>query len=117
IGELRVDIYCEVDIKSHAVLEVQFGWCDHKHVGQILTYGANGNAKVRVLLAEGFSNDHLTALNEQNRAGGDGPNYYAVTVGEEWSYQDSWIPSFRVVAWPERWELMRLNKRKQNFLE
>lgn len=72
VGGVRPDITARDESGRLVVIEAQFGPADHKHLGQLLTYGCAAEADVVVWVVADFdplfSADHLKALAELNEA-------------------------------------------------
>ena len=67
-GDFRADIMCELlgmgeeESSSRVIIENQFGYSDHKHLGQCITYGSNSDTKIVVWICENFKDAHVKAL-------------------------------------------------------
>ncbi len=68
VGSFSLDILCKnKKDKSLVAIENQFGKSDHKHLGQILTYGAGLKASIMIWIAEDFTDEHLATLKWLNK--------------------------------------------------
>ncbi len=100
----RADMLCQISgTMKEAIIEVQFTKSDHDHLGKLLAYGHSGTA-CKVWIAPEFEKTHLEALRNANRESSS-CKYFAVLVGEEWYFDNQWIPSFRVLEAPKSWDL------------
>ncbi len=78
---LSLDILCtNRKDKSRVAIENQFGTADHKHLGQILTYGAGLKTPTMVWIAEDFTEEHLVALKWLNQNTKDKFKFFGVKV-------------------------------------
>lgn len=87
---LRADILCtfqtsgESDTESDhfAVIESQLKTSDSKHLGQIITYGAQHKAKYCIWIAESFRPSHLKTLDLLNDLQTDTDRFYFPVIPE-----------------------------------
>ena len=107
VGKYRLDVLAEVG--GHpVVIENQYGWSDHDHLGKLLTYAAGFDAtKVIVWIAEHFEEEHLAALellnNRSEEEDTEFPEFFGVKI-EAWKIGDSPVaPRFDVVTAPNGW--------------
>lgn len=82
VGAFFLDILAK-DVNSGALvaIENQLEWTDHSHLGQLLTYAAEFDARVVVWVAYGFTNEHGEAINWLNKWTSDAIGFYGVEVG------------------------------------
>ncbi len=78
---LSLDILCtNTKDKSRVAIENQFGTADHKHLGQLLTYGAGLKTPTMIWIAEDFTEEHLVALKWLNKNTDTKISFFAVKV-------------------------------------
>lgn len=80
-GEKRADIIAKIsgdEEGSVAIIENQIGKSNHKHLGQLITYGAFTKAKVAIWIANEFEKDHLRALDWLNDNTSEERQFYAI---------------------------------------
>jgi len=71
VGSFSADITAEDNFGRKVVIENQLEATDHTHLGQILTYVANLEAKVAVWVTSNPKPEHETAIEWLNEAGAD----------------------------------------------
>lgn len=65
----RIDIVgrIEGDEDIRVVIENQFKWSNHDHLGKVITYYASQNALVAVWISENFKKEHIAAIRALNQ--------------------------------------------------
>ncbi len=111
---LSLDILCKnTKDKSIVAIENQFGTADHKHLGQIMTYGAVLKAPTMIWIAEDFTEEHLVALKWLNQNTKDKFKFFGVKV-EARKIGDSDIAiDFSVVSHPSDWRKPKSRRKKE----
>ena len=101
---LSLDILCKnKKDKSLVAIENQFGTADHKHLGQLLTYGAGLKTPTMIWIAEDFTEEHLVALKWLNKNTNTKISFFGVKV-QAIKIGDSNIAiDFVVVSHPSDW--------------
>jgi hypothetical protein len=106
VGQYRADILAKRSgTDDKVVIENQFGWTDHDHLGKLLTYAAGvgadgGGAKTIVWIAERFTEPHRATLDWLNRCTEPGIRFFAVEI-QLWKIGGSpFAPKFGVVSRP-----------------
>ena len=104
VGSFSADILCKnVRDDSWVVIENQLEKTDHKHLGQVLTYGAGLDAFTMVWVAARFTEEHRAALDWLNRITGEGFRFFGLEV-EAWKIDDSRpAPKFNIISKPNNW--------------
>lgn len=104
VGPFRADILCRDTENDHFVLiENQFEYTDHKHLGQLLTYAAGLDAVSILWVAERFTEEHRAAMDWLNRVTAEGINFFAIEI-ELYKIGDSeTAPRFNLVSKPNDW--------------
>jgi len=104
VGPYRADLVCRDRVDGGMVLvENQFGGTDHRHLGQLLTYGAGLDAFCVVWLAERFGEEHRAALDWLNRITEDRFAFFGVEL-TLWRIGESPVaPRFEVICRPNVW--------------
>lgn len=104
VGPFRADILCRDTENDHFVLiENQFEFTDHKHLGQLLTYAAGLDAVSILWVAEHFTEEHRAAMDWLNRVTTEGINFFAIEI-ELLKIGDSEpAPRFNLVSKPNDW--------------
>ena len=81
VGRYSLDLLCRDQGDSDlVVIENQFGFSDHKHLGQILTYASGLSATKIIWIAEGFKPEHRKAIQRLNDSTDDGTCFFCVKI-------------------------------------
>ena len=104
VGPFRADIICRDTANDSLVLiENQLEGTDHKHLGQIFTYGAALNAATIIWIAIRFTDEHRAALDWLNEITNKDVNFFGLEI-ELWRIGNSPLaPKFNVVSKPNDW--------------
>jgi len=124
VGPYWADIVAQdANFGTTVVIENQMDDSDHRHLGQILTYGAGLNAGVVVWISPRFSPEHSEALAWLNAATRGRIQVFGVEIALWRIGESSVAPRFRVVeprgwspeAVPDLSKLTELEKRRVEF--
>ena len=67
VGQFRADILCRNTADSSlVVIEHHLDESDHRHLGQLLTYGTGLEARTLVWVAASFTNEHRETISQLN---------------------------------------------------
>ncbi len=104
VGPYRADILCkDTSNGEFVVIENQLEATDHKHLGQVITYGTGLNASTCIWIARSFTEEHRAAIDWLNSITGDDHNFFAIEI-KLYKIGDSPLaPIFNVVAKPNDW--------------
>ena len=103
VGPYRADIVGRTNDDDIVVVENQYGRTNHDHLGKLLTYAADLDAKYVVWIAEEFTEQHRNAVDWINEHVAEGLSVFAIQV-ELWKIADSPpAPRFNLVAQPNDW--------------
>jgi hypothetical protein len=81
VGKFSLDIIGrEVATGSPVIIENQYGWTDHVHLGQILTYAGGTKPTTIVWVAEQFREEHRAALEWLNTHTDPGIRFFGVRL-------------------------------------
>lgn len=79
VGGYSVDIRgTEMNSDETIVIENQFGTTDHRHLGQLLTYGAGTEAGFVIWVSEQFREEHRSVLEWLNGSSAGGAKFFGV---------------------------------------
>ncbi|MCL7389009.1 MAG: DUF4268 domain-containing protein [Thaumarchaeota archaeon] len=103
VGErLEVDLLAEGANGERVVIENQFGRSDHEHLGKLLTYMTNYEAKTAIWICEDPQPEHVEAINWLNRNTPSDVGFYLVKL-EVFQIGDSApAPHFSIVSQPSK---------------
>ena len=101
VGHYRADIRCKkTDSDTWVVIENQYGKSDHPHLGKLLTYAAGMKAVTIIWIAESFTEEHRTALDQLNEITNEDFSFFGLEI-RLWKIGDSSpAPQFNVVSKP-----------------
>lgn len=101
VGPYRVDIYGEDEFGNAVIIENQLEKTDHTHLGQILTYMVNLDAKVAIWITSNPVEEHRQVIEWLNETTPDDMRFYLVKVeGIKIEGQQFVAPLFTVVEGP-----------------
>ncbi len=66
VGTFSVDLVGTVAGRGTVVIENQFGKSDHDHLGKLLTYASNREARIAIWIVEDARPEHITAVTRLN---------------------------------------------------
>ncbi|MFC1600825.1 DUF4268 domain-containing protein [Candidatus Sumerlaeota bacterium] len=103
VGPYSADILArDTGSGRYVVIENQLEKTDHRHLGQMIVYGAVLDASAVVWVAADFTDEHRKSLDWLNNNTGDDLNFYGVKI-ELWKIGDSIpAPRFNVVSRPAK---------------
>lgn len=100
VGPFFVDIYAEDGNGRLAIIENQLSRTDHDHLGKLLTYLSNLEAKIAVWISTDPRPEHISAVNYLNEVVPDDTKFYLLKV-QAFKIGDSEpAPFFTVEAGP-----------------
>ena len=104
VGPYRADIVCrDTATDTFVLIENQLERTDHKHLGQVLMYGAGLNAVTIVWIADQFADEHRATLDWLNEITDEDINFFGLEI-ELWKIGDSPLaPKFNIVSMPNDW--------------
>ena len=81
VGErFEMDLLAEGPNGDYVIIENQFGKSDHNHLGKLLTYLANLEAKTAVWICEDPQPEHVEAINWLNKNGPPDVAFYMIKL-------------------------------------
>jgi hypothetical protein len=115
-GTFSVDILAEDRDGRHVVIENQLGKTDHDHLGKVLTYVANLEAKTAIWIASEPKPEHIASINYLNEISPDDTGFFLIKVRAFKIGDSEPAPLFTVVAGDEP-EIKERGKRKKEIAE
>ena len=101
VGRFYLDILTkDVNSGTLVAIENQLEWSDHGHLGQLLTYAAEFDARVVVWVANWFNNEHGQTINWLNKWTSDAIGFYGVAAWAAKSEGSAPTPRLCVAASP-----------------
>lgn len=105
IGTYRLDILANESGTSRKIaIENQFGVTDHDHLGKLLTYMAGVNADVVIWVAEGFKDEHITAINHLNQISNSDTAFFCIRPRLIRIEKSKPAFEFSIITQPDEWE-------------
>jgi len=101
-GDFAVDILAEDGEGNLVVIENQLGHTDHDHLGKLLTYMSNHEAKTAIWIASQPRPEHEKAVQWLNETLPADVSFYLIQVGAVRIQDSAPAPLFSVVAGPSR---------------
>ncbi|MGV7222776.1 MAG: DUF4268 domain-containing protein [Nitrospinales bacterium] len=100
VGTFSVDILAEDNEGKLVIIENQLEKTDHDHLGKILTYLSNLEAKTAIWVSSNPRPEHQNAINYLNEVVPDDTNFYLVKVEAFKINQSEPAPLFSIAAGP-----------------
>jgi hypothetical protein len=117
VGPYRVDIYGEDGDGSKVIIENQLEKTDHTHLGQLLTYLVNLEAKTAIWVSAAPVEEHQHVIEWLNEITPDDVNFYLVQVeGLRMQGEETVAPLFTVVEGPSV-ERKKIGSEKKEYAE
>ena len=101
-GDFAVDILAEDGEGNLVIIENQLGHTDHDHLGKLLTYMSNHEAKTAIWIASQPRPEHEKAVQWLNETLPADVSFYLIQVGAVRIQDSAPAPLFSVVAGPSR---------------
>lgn len=117
VGPYRVDIYGEDGDGNKVIIENQLEKTDHAHLGQLLTYLVNLEAKTAIWVSAAPVEEHQHVIEWLNEITPDDVNFYLVQVeGLRMRGEETVAPLFTVVEGPSV-ERKKIGSEKKEYAE
>lgn len=115
VGVFFADITAEDSTGQRVIIENQLEKTDHSHLGQILTYVSNLDAKIAVWISSRPRPEHIQAVKWLNESG-SGTDFYLIKMETYRIGESEPAPSFEIVAAPN--EITKtIGDEKQKYAE
>lgn len=115
-GTLSADIFAEGPNGDTVVVENQLEKTDHDHLGKLVTYLSNLEAKTAIWITSNHRPEHATAINWLNEISPPDTSFFLVKV-EAYKIGDSEpAPLFTTICGPSL-EAKQIGEQKQNLAE
>jgi Domain of unknown function (DUF4268) len=102
VGDFHLDLLCEDPDGHPVIVENQLERTDHSHLGQILTYLVNLDAKTAIWVTADPRAEHQKVINWLNEATPEDTAFYLVRVEAIRIGSSPFAPLFTVLAGPDR---------------
>jgi hypothetical protein len=117
-GKYRLDIKAkDTSDDSIAIIENQYGYTDHDHLGKLLTYASGFEAKHIIWITEEYNDEHRSAIDWLNEISHEDISFFLLQV-ELVKINNSDIASnFKVICKPNDWSKTLKDKIKGQYSE
>jgi hypothetical protein len=116
VGTFKVDLFCEDDERTYVVIENQLEKSDHDHLGKLLTYMVNLEAKKAVWVVSEARPEHQTVIRWLNESTGVEYGFYLVQVEAVRIGESPYAPLFTVLTAPDE-QLREIGESKKELAE
>jgi hypothetical protein len=99
IGSFSIDLFAQTNDGEKVIIENQLEKTDHTHLGQIITYFTNLDAKYVIWIAKEIRQEHATAINWLNEF--TGISFYLIQVEAYRIGNSAPAPYFKLVCGPD----------------
>jgi hypothetical protein len=101
VGSFNVDLVCETQDNVTAIVENQLERTDHDHLGKLLTYMVNLDAKIAVWVTTDARQEHARVIDWLNASTAADTGFYLVQVEAIRIGDSPYAPLFTVLARPD----------------
>lgn len=101
VGDFRVDLLCQNADGQKVIIENQVEETDHDHLGKLLTYLVNLDAKIAIWVTSDPRSEHQRVIEWLNEASPNDTAFYLVKVEAIKTGEDIISPLFSVLAKPD----------------
>jgi len=116
VGPFNVDLLCEDDTGRLVIIENQFGKTDHDHLGKLLTYLVNLEAKAAIWVTPEVRQEHERVIDWLNEMTGSDLAFYLVRVEAVRIGTSPYAPLFTILAGPDQ-ETKQVGEEKKEWAE
>ena len=100
VGTFNVDILAEDDSGRPVIIENQLGKTDHDHLGKLLTYFSNLDAKIGIWVTTNARPEHITVINYLNEVVPSDTHFYLINLQAYKIGESAPAPLFTIEAGP-----------------
>ena len=101
VGDFRLDLFCQDADGQKIIIENQVEPTDHDHLGKLLTYLVNLDAKIAIWITSDPRPEHQKVVEWLNEASPNDTSFYLVKVEAIKTGDDIISPLFTVLAKPD----------------
>lgn len=104
VGRFSVDILAEEEgTGNKIIIENQFNYTDHDHLGKLITYASGYDAKIVIWIFEEMRDEHKQAIEWLNENTNENLDFFAINI-QLWKIDNSNpAPKFEIVVSPNEW--------------
>ncbi len=101
VGSFNVDLFCEDDQGNYVIIENQLERSDHDHLGKLMTYMVNLEAKTAIWVTPEVRPEHQRVIDWLNESTSADYSFYLVQVEAVKIANSPYAPLFTVLAAPD----------------
>ena len=117
VGPFKVDLYAEDNNGNKAIIENQLEKTDHGHLGKVLTYLINLDAKIAIWITKKPIDEHIEVIEWLNKFAPEDISFYMIRVeGIKIGDQPIAAPLFTIVKGPTK-ESKQLGDEKKEYAQ
>lgn len=116
VGSFTVDLFCEDERGNTIIIENQLERTDHDHLGKLLTYLVNLDAKTAIWVATEVRQEHQRVIDWLNTATPADISFYFVKVEAIRIENSPFAPLFTVLARPDE-QTRKIGEQKKELAE
>jgi hypothetical protein len=116
VGDFNVDLLCEDANQQRVIIENQLEQTDHRHLGQLLTYLVNLDAKTAIWVASEPRSEHQKVIAWLNESTPADISFYLVKVETIRIGGSSVAPLFTVLAEPNQ-QVKEIGQKKKEWAD
>lgn len=116
VGSFSVDLLCEDENGDLVIVENQLEAADHSHLGQLLTYMVNLDAKTAIWVATEAKTEHERVIDWLNETTAADVSFYFIKVEAVQVDDSNHAPLFTVVARPDK-QVRQVGQQKKELAE
>jgi len=126
VGSFSVDILAEDSFGRQAIIENQLEKTDHDHLGKVITYLSNLNAKIGIWISPSPRPEHVAAIEYLNQIVPEDTKFYLIRLQAYQIDNSKPAPLFTIEAGPSeqlievgkaKKEIAHSNKQRHEFFE
>lgn len=115
VGPFRLDLFAEDDDGNKVIIENQLEKTDHEHLGKIMTYMINLDAKTAIWIAKEPREEHIEVIEWLNKFTPEDVSFYLIKLEAiRISGQPIAAPLFTIVNGPSK-EAKQLGEEKKEY--
>lgn len=116
VGSFNVDLLCEDESGNTVIVENQLERTDHDHLGKVLTYMVNLEAKTAIWVATDVRQEHQRVIEWLNEGTAADISFYFVKVEAIRIGDSPYAPLFTVLARPDE-QIREIGEQKKEIAE
>lgn len=116
VGSFNVDLFCEDGTGNYVIVENQLERTDHDHLGKLLTYMVNLEAKTAIWVTPEVRHEHERVIDWLNESTSADYSFYLVQLEAVRIGESPYAPLFTVLAAPDE-QIQEIGDTKKELAE